>query len=54
MIKTTSVFVSVLLLAVLLQSWAMKESRQVAVGESELNVATFNLCLDTEKDGVNA
>ena len=51
--KTVSVFVSVLLLAALLQSWAMKESRPATGGKSELNVATFNLRMDTEKDGVN-
>ena len=52
--KTISVFVSVLLLAALLQSWAMKESHPATGGKSELNVATFNLRMDTEKDGVNA
>lgn len=52
--KTVSVFVSVLLLAALLQSWAMKESHPATGGRSELNVATFNLRMDTEKDGVNA
>ena len=52
--KTISVFASVLLLAALLQSWAMKESRPATDGKSELNVATFNLRMDTEKDGVNA
>ena len=52
--KTISVFASVLLLAALLQSWAMKESRPATGGKSELNVATFNLRMDTEKDGVNA
>ena len=52
--QTISVFASVLLLAALLQSWAMKESRPATDGKSELNVATFNLRMDTEKDGVNA
>lgn len=52
--KTISVFASVLLLAALLQSWAMKESHPATGGKSELNVATFNLRMDTEKDGVNA
>ena len=52
--KTISVFVSVLLLAALIQSWAMKESHPATGGKSELNVATFNLRMDTEKDGVNA
>ena len=52
--KTISVFALVLLLAALLQSWAMKESHPAIGGKSELNVATFNLRMDTEKDGVNA
>ena len=52
--KTISVFALVLLLAALLQSWVMKESHPATGGRSELNVATFNLRMDTEKDGVNA
>ena len=32
----------------------MKESHPATGGKSELNVATFNLRMDTEKDGVNA
>lgn len=47
--KTISVFALVLLLAALLQSWVMKESHPATGGRSELNVATFNLRMDTEK-----
>lgn len=52
--KTIAVFLSVLLLAAFLQSWAMKEARSAAEGKCVMNVATFNLRMDTERDGVNA
>ncbi|MCD7852280.1 MAG: hypothetical protein LUH63_22710 [Parabacteroides sp.] len=52
--KTIAVFVSVLLLAAFLQAWAMKEGKAGAAGDSCLNVATFNLRMDTPADGVNA
>lgn len=52
--KTIAVFLSVLLLAALLQSWAMEEARSAAEGKCVMNVATFNLRMDTERDGVNA
>lgn len=52
--KTIAVFLSVLLLAALLQSWAMEEARSADRGKCVMNVATFNLRMDTERDGVNA
>lgn len=53
--KLITLCVSVLLLAAVLQSWAMKESSNAEKDCcTTMNVASFNLRMDTPNDGVNA
>lgn len=51
--KAISLYLIVLVLAGLLQSWAMKEATSAAA-TCEMNIATFNLRMDTPADGENA